>query len=542
MGICENQRPNKANKGQVLVLVALSLVVIIGFAALAIDVAYFYHTKHQLQGAADAAALAGAADLDGTLDAPVARTKAVQYAGLNEAAKSSVLIESDGSNTLNMDNDITVGYWNDAAKTYTPGITPANAIQVRTRRTDASSPLGGSPGGPVNTFFGKIFGIDTVNRHAEAIARSGLINLAPIAIDEYWMNDGTFNPNTGEDDCDNPRNPNIRTGPQGRAPYGIHHVYPNSFARPPCSAWLYADADNSDNSGNMCTNPTNGNINQFPAKSCDPNNSPNVDDSIDLISPNGISPNGPLTVDCTTLLGTDLYACTGRPMGKPRASRVFPIVGLNAKGINSDELRSIVDLDYRINTSDGTGQWYRVAGSTFFPEPNSDSQRNKDIAAGYIESGAYPNITPTSAIEFYRPQYYIINPPYTSSEPYASVSFFSGQGTTKQLTEVFYDNGNYQGGKYAPGKKIIVAVYDGIVGGSGNQSRTTIVGFARVTIFGYGKNLGIDDASGYPYVITGPASDLTIYGYIEDALNDSLKQNVTDFSYEGGGSGVRLVR
>ena len=47
-----------------MILVAISLVVLIGFAALAIDIGYFYHTKNQLQGAADAAALAGAIRLD----------------------------------------------------------------------------------------------------------------------------------------------------------------------------------------------------------------------------------------------------------------------------------------------------------------------------------------------------------------------------------------------------------------------------------------------------------------------------------------------
>jgi len=89
MRISENQRPNKANKGQILVLVALSLVVFIGFAALAIDVAYFYHTRHQLQGAADAAALAGAAELDANKppnDQGDARSEAETFAAKNKAA------------------------------------------------------------------------------------------------------------------------------------------------------------------------------------------------------------------------------------------------------------------------------------------------------------------------------------------------------------------------------------------------------------------------------------------------------------------------
>lgn len=47
-------------KGQVLVFVALVLVVLLGFAALGIDVGYMYSTRHELQRSADAGALAGA--------------------------------------------------------------------------------------------------------------------------------------------------------------------------------------------------------------------------------------------------------------------------------------------------------------------------------------------------------------------------------------------------------------------------------------------------------------------------------------------------
>lgn len=142
---------NNKNKGQVLVLVALSMVVIIGFAALAIDFAYFYHTKNQLQGAADAAALAGAAKLTDTSDLiqANARQEAIRYAGENKAAGSSVVLAPGGFNNFSSNNDITVGNWN--GTTYRAGITPVNAVQVRARRTSDS------PGGSIRTFFGGIF-------------------------------------------------------------------------------------------------------------------------------------------------------------------------------------------------------------------------------------------------------------------------------------------------------------------------------------------------------------------------------------------------
>jgi Flp pilus assembly protein TadG len=50
----------KRNRGQVLVLVALAIIVLLGFSALAIDLGYLYTVRHELQRCADAGALAGA--------------------------------------------------------------------------------------------------------------------------------------------------------------------------------------------------------------------------------------------------------------------------------------------------------------------------------------------------------------------------------------------------------------------------------------------------------------------------------------------------
>lgn len=47
-------------RGQVVVLVAILIVVLLGFAALAVDVGYMYTTRHELQRSADSGALAGA--------------------------------------------------------------------------------------------------------------------------------------------------------------------------------------------------------------------------------------------------------------------------------------------------------------------------------------------------------------------------------------------------------------------------------------------------------------------------------------------------
>jgi hypothetical protein len=62
----EDAMTRKSESGQALVLTALALVVLIGFAGLAIDTGVLRYQKRLQQGAADAAALAGASNLAST--------------------------------------------------------------------------------------------------------------------------------------------------------------------------------------------------------------------------------------------------------------------------------------------------------------------------------------------------------------------------------------------------------------------------------------------------------------------------------------------
>jgi Flp pilus assembly protein TadG len=161
----------KNKKGVSLIIVALLIILLFAFAALAIDIAYMYFVKNELQVAADAAALAGAALITNPNDLTQsnARAEAILFAGKNKAAGSSVILDSNNTNVLSDSNDITVGNWN--GTTYTAGATPVNAIQVRARRTE------NSPGGPVSIFLGRIIGLipgaqawNVMSASAEAIA------------------------------------------------------------------------------------------------------------------------------------------------------------------------------------------------------------------------------------------------------------------------------------------------------------------------------------------------------------------------------------
>lgn len=179
------------HKGVTLVLMALILVVLLILASLAIDIAYMYYTKNQLQVAADAAALAGAAQLDQinttSFVQAQARQQAWKFACKNKAAGSAVFLVTNldangGSNcdlpplysnlngTLNSENgDIVVGNWNFQTRQFsTENISmsnPINAVKITARRT------GETPGmDRVGLFLGKIFGWSVMSVNAGAIA------------------------------------------------------------------------------------------------------------------------------------------------------------------------------------------------------------------------------------------------------------------------------------------------------------------------------------------------------------------------------------
>jgi hypothetical protein len=66
--------------------VALMLVVLVGFAALGIDVAYMYSVRHELQRCADSGALAGASAFKEGLTATDAEIRANIYASSDKVA------------------------------------------------------------------------------------------------------------------------------------------------------------------------------------------------------------------------------------------------------------------------------------------------------------------------------------------------------------------------------------------------------------------------------------------------------------------------
>lgn len=77
--------------GNVIIIVALLMVVILGFAALVIDLGMVSYTQTRLQNAADAAALAGVRNLP---TATTAKNTAITYAGKNGVLSTEVIATS----------------------------------------------------------------------------------------------------------------------------------------------------------------------------------------------------------------------------------------------------------------------------------------------------------------------------------------------------------------------------------------------------------------------------------------------------------------
>jgi Flp pilus assembly protein TadG len=84
----------KSERGQAFVLAAVAMVMCMGMAALVLDVGNWFRDKRRLQGAVDAAALAGAQSLPD--DASAAQSQALSYANKDggDVAGSDIVITS----------------------------------------------------------------------------------------------------------------------------------------------------------------------------------------------------------------------------------------------------------------------------------------------------------------------------------------------------------------------------------------------------------------------------------------------------------------
>ncbi len=149
---------NKNEDGQVLVLFVLALAVLLGFSALTIDIGSAYATKANLQNTVDAAAMAGAQDMDVANNAMLT---AVEYAG---------------ENGINIPNPLPI--ITSSPYVYTDPIS-GDVISVTTPYQGDSSKIEVVCTTTVKFSFAKILGISEGEISARAVAQYGVAASVP---------------------------------------------------------------------------------------------------------------------------------------------------------------------------------------------------------------------------------------------------------------------------------------------------------------------------------------------------------------------------
>ncbi|BCS54943.1 Tad domain-containing protein [Geobacter sp. SVR] len=191
------EEEEKEEQGMDTAYIGILVVVFLALAALAIDVGYMYVTDDDLRSAAETSSLEGAKaikqrmlaqirtdpqkanDVASDLLQPAARTAAIEAASGTHHATALIEVANRGLNRLAEGNDITVGFWDTVSRTYTPGVAPANAMQIRTRRTAENEAVGL---GTLGSIFSKLTGSETANFTPDAVAALPPMATANIAL------------------------------------------------------------------------------------------------------------------------------------------------------------------------------------------------------------------------------------------------------------------------------------------------------------------------------------------------------------------------
>lgn len=180
----------KRQRGAVAIIVGLTLFILIGMLAFAVDLGHAYLVKTGLQNGADAAALAGAVELDGTAAGVLrAKDRAIAMARQNEYVFGNPV----GTEDVNAGLDLSVGSCPDDGTCTMMSIVDVNSdalaadksfLKVHTNQRTFS------------VWFAGLFGFSELQTFGLAVAGKYALKINPIGICAL-PNDPT-NPNTTE--------------------------------------------------------------------------------------------------------------------------------------------------------------------------------------------------------------------------------------------------------------------------------------------------------------------------------------------------------
>lgn len=195
-----NCRPSMIHdaRGAVAVTVAIVMVVLLSFGALALDISNAMIARNELQNVADASALAGARQLGMVYQALPQGTPYTTYVLSNPSAvvsaATTVALANQARQVAIVINaaDIVIGVWNSGPRTLTPGNVGATGVRVTARRD-------GGANGPVATWLAGIMGINAMSITATATAAltgTGVLlpgeTNAPFGFDQVFFNNPAF--------------------------------------------------------------------------------------------------------------------------------------------------------------------------------------------------------------------------------------------------------------------------------------------------------------------------------------------------------------
>ena len=177
-----DERPRQ--RGQILVIFAASILVLLGFCAVVIDVSWYWANGLRVQRAADAAALAGVVNLPGNLS--VGQATAVTAAAQNGYTVTNNC-QGDGVTPVSV-----------------PGMC-ANADAANDRQLDVTISE------PVNTFFMRLFGIKSIT--ATRTSKAIYVLPVPMGSPQNYYGVGCFKtPSGGQPVCTTAGNSNSSSG------------------------------------------------------------------------------------------------------------------------------------------------------------------------------------------------------------------------------------------------------------------------------------------------------------------------------------------
>lgn len=172
-------------RGATAVFVAVTLLMLLMFAALAIDVGHLYAVRNELQDAADAGALAGAGvlfnDADGALNREAAITESIQATEANSSGNLPIT-----------EKTVEIGHWSFSTNSFTASQATGqmewvgysaealdgntdfiNAVKVTTNRSNTPS------------FFASLFGYNNFLVSTDAVAYIGFTgDVFPTEVDQ----------------------------------------------------------------------------------------------------------------------------------------------------------------------------------------------------------------------------------------------------------------------------------------------------------------------------------------------------------------------